>query len=530
MSAAPLLTSDGLSPEDEARLAQLVADIIADGEPGRALLDAVTALEPEQKPALIVALYEAVCYRAAVDDYWLQYRVWKAYHALGPAREDAAYSHAAETVRLKPDGTGSGQAFRGMFLFLSRRGRDRDALALFRYQMQHLPEHPAASPSELAPILRRLEPSSAELAAPAVAPRAEAATLQRVVEPGTTPPWTCPVFGGEMPFSLVPFARGMARPAITVAQFADAEALIYRNSIVVVDRFGDVHDAFSVRQFPEQVRAKFLRLEQEGQSFPLHEADDVVVISDEVSLPNICHVLLDHVTRLALYQRAGVDTGRALVIGSEVRIPAQREILRRAGVTNHVGTDRIARVRARRLWVSSNCRQLSHAAHFGADWAVAFVRQILGGQGVKGWRRLYLSRGDVSARQVTNEAEVIALLDAHGFEPIVPGRMSYDAQLAAFRQASHVVAAHGAGLTHILLCPPGAQVLEMFHPLYGTSAYAMQAAACGIHYAAMVARDWESDAPHWNNPALADVSTSKFLERHIRVDLETLSRYLATVV
>jgi len=73
-------------------------------------------------------------------------------------------------------------------------------------------------------------------------------------------------------------------------------------------------------------------------------------------------------------------------------------------------------------------------------------------------------------------------------------------------------------------------VLEMFHPLYGTSAYAMQAAACGIHYAAMVARDWESDAPHWNNPALADVSTSKFLERHIRVDLETLSRYLATVV
>jgi len=196
-------------------------------------------------------------------------------------------------------------------------------------------------------------------------------------------------------------------------------------------------------------------------------------------------------------------------------------------VTAYLGTAGGARLRARRLWVSSNCRNLCHAAHFGADWAVRFLRETLGGPGVKGWRRLYLSRGDVAARRVGNEAEVMALLDAHGFEAIMPGRMPYDAQLAAFRQASHVIAPHGAALTHLILCPPGAHVLELFHPLYGTADFAMQAAPAGLDYAAMLARDWESDAPHWNDPARAEVAGSR---RHMRVDLPTLSRYLATVV
>jgi capsular polysaccharide biosynthesis protein len=180
--------------------------------------------------------------------------------------------------------------------------------------------------------------------------------------------------------------------------------------------------------------------------------------------------------------------------------------------------------------VSSNCRDLRHAAHLGADWAVQFARRVLGGPGTRGWRRLYISRADVPARQVVNEAEVMALLEPHGFEAITPGRMPYEAQLSAFRQASHVIGAHGAALTHTVLCPPGAHVLELFHPLYGTAAYAMQAQPAGLTYAAMVARDWESDAPQWNDPKLVDVSLSQYLGRHMRVDLSELARYLAAVV
>jgi capsular polysaccharide biosynthesis protein len=184
----------------------------------------------------------------------------------------------------------------------------------------------------------------------------------------------------------------------------------------------------------------------------------------------------------------------------------------------------------RRLWVSTNCRGLEHAGHRGSVWPVAFAREILGGRGEHGWRRLYISRADASARNVVNEAELVALLDANGFDVIVPGRMAYEAQVSAFRQASHVISTHGAALAHIVLCPPGAHVLEMFNPLYGTAAYAMQAAACGIRYAAMTARDGISDAPEWNDPARQDVSQSIHGPRSLRVDLDAMRSYLATVL
>jgi capsular polysaccharide biosynthesis protein len=161
---------------------------------------------------------------------------------------------------------------------------------------------------------------------------------------------------------------------------------------------------------------------------------------------------------------------------------------------------------------------------------VAFIGATLGGRGSKGWRRLYVSRADAAARRVVNEAEVMALLEPHGFETIVPGQLPYDAQIAAFKQASHVIAPHGAGLSHLVLCPPDAHVLEIFHPLYGTASFGAQADAAGLRYAAMVARDWDSDAPQWNDPAVLGSGSGRFGERNMRVDLDTLSGYLATVV
>jgi capsular polysaccharide biosynthesis protein len=239
-------------------------------------------------------------------------------------------------------------------------------------------------------------------------------------------------------------------------------------------------------------------------------------------------MLFDQISRLAVYRKIGVDASRALVVGPEQPLPFQQAIARRAGVTQLLGTDRIARLRARRLLVSSNCRDLQHAGQLGAPWAVEFVRETLGGRGGKAWRRLYVSRADAGSRKVVNEAEVIALLEEHGFDAIVPSRMPYEAQLAAFRQASHVIAPHGAALAHIVLCPEAAQVLEIFHPLYGTYAYAMIAAASGVNYAAMVAHDALSDAPEWNDPTHAPAERGGFVPLDIRVDLDALAAYLAS--
>lgn len=518
-----------MTPEDDWHVAALIADVLAAGRPAEALKEAVERLEEEQKPELAAALYEAAGYRVPGESYWLHFRMSRIYYRLGRARDDAAFFHAAAVARLQPDWSASDQAFRDMFEILQRRGRYHAALDLFRYQMAIQPDRPAATQSQLAPILQRLGEVSAIPSAHPGPPDPGACRMHVAVPDETRAAWTCPVFGGEMPYALRSLARPTIRPAIPVAEFTDGEILLFRNSIVVVDRAGRVAEDFCVGEYPGAIHAHAMALERAGESVESLDADEAVVISDHFPSPNICHFLYDQLTRLELYRRLGVDTGTALVVGPEPEMPAQQEMLRRAGVTRYVGTGRVARVRCRRLWVSGNCRALCHPSHLGATWAMDFIRRTLGGQGRKGWRRLYLSRAKAASRRVANEEDVKALLEPYGFQSIDPGDMRYDAQIAAFRQASHVVAPHGAALTHIVLCPPGAHVLEMFHPLYGTSSYAAQAGAAGIRYAALVARDWESDAPERNDPSVLATEPSRADDRHIRVDLETLSRYLATV-
>jgi len=108
----------------------------------------------------------------------------------------------------------------------------------------------------------------------------------------------------------------------------------------------------------------------------------------------------------------------------------------------------------------------------------------------------------------------------------VPGSLSFAEQIAAFRDATHIVAPHGAGLANILWCAPGTHVLEVFHPHYGTWAYGMIKDALGLDYATLVARDGLSDAPEFNDPALPREQTHMHSSRDMWVDPDELERWL----
>jgi capsular polysaccharide biosynthesis protein len=526
--AAAAAEPDAHVPDEAARLAGLVAAVLADEAPASRLGRELDLLEAEQRPALAAALFESLVYRIDTRDFWLYLRMWKVYAALGPGREDAAYFAAALAVQMAPAEPASGHAFNALFGTLRRRGRFVDAAGLFRHQLLHAPEDPAVEPWEIAPLLAEIGEALPPHRRPPSAPADR--HDHHVVAPEVRPPWICAAVGGVVPRGLVSLASGRwQRPAIDVAELRDADVLILRNAVLVVDRNGVLHGDLSVAAYPEEVRRKFERMERQGAAIHEHEAPEAVVISDHSPPPNLCHFLLDQLTRLALYQRVGVDPARALVIGPEPSGNFRQAVLRRAGATSVLSTEQCARVRVRRLWVSSNCREVRHFAHWGAEWAIEFVRQTLGGRGIKGWRRLYVSRSDAARRRVVNEPEIAALLEPLGFEVIVPGRMPYQAQVAAFKQASHVIAPHGAALAHLVLCPPDARILEIFHPLFTENAFAMQVQAASVEYVAMVARDACSDAPEWNDPALAEDMT-RYAGRDIRVDLPALSRYLATAL
>lgn len=519
---------------DEGARKAWVQQVLASPTPPETLLALLAELDARQDIAMQAALFESVLWRVEVAHYWVFFRMARVYAELG--RAESSFLMAAHAVRLQPGWESSHAVFQMLFRGFAARGDAYAAMEVFLRQVALYPERPIADRHEIEPLARALgvrtlaADAGDGTAAAAAAGNSMPSVSHRVVDGEARPATPVHAVAGMLPHGLARLSDVLARAPIDVVELADGELLVCKDSAVVRDAAGVVREDLSLGTYPELIARRLLQ-PSDDEPVEQHEVAEAVLILDAFPPPNLCHFLFDQLSRLELYRRAGADLAEALVVGPELRTRFQRAIARRAGMHRVLGSGRLARVRARRLWVSTECRALQHPAHLGAGWAIEHARAVLGGRGGggAGGRRLYLSRADSPARQVQNEAELVAVLAQFGFESIVPGAMTYEDQLAAFRAASHVVGAHGAALSHIVLCPPGARVLELFHPLYGTWAYAMIAAGCGLDYAALCGRDGLSDAPGLNDPGLVDLAAGRFGERHLRVDPEAVRQWLQRV-
>lgn len=141
-------------------------------------------------------------------------------------------------------------------------------------------------------------------------------------------------------------------------------------------------------------------------------------------------------------------------------------------------------------------------------WAVRWLRERLPARpDADGPRRVYLTRGSApNTRRYVQEPELMPYLVDRGFEVVDPGTRSVQEQIDLFHGAQVVVAPHGAGLTNVTFCSPGARVLEMFAPSYvHTGLWAIAAALGDIDYRYLVGEGAGRDRPRLGNP-YADVS------------------------
>ncbi len=515
-----------LSADDDSRLSALVDAVLAAADPNHVLLDMLGSLEREQNPALACAVFEQTVWRVHISNYWVLAIVSGCYRALN--RQDAAFLTAAMAERMEPRSSGSFHMCQTMFDFFRARGRDAAALDVFYSHAERFPHHPVAPAWQVLPIAQNAGRNLAALFGDAQ-PTADS-MLRRsfvVIEQSAWPGWSCAVYGGRRAAALDVLAAGRPIPAVYVAYLENAELLISHHAVVVLDAEGGLHADLSIHDFPMLLKRHIDSLAAEPGAVEQIQVNAAVMIADRFPATNLCHFLFDHVTRLHLYERAGVDISAVTVVDATNVADFQRTILSRVGVTRFLSTDRVARVRVGRLWVSSNCRELRHPAHLGSDWAIAYLRGRLVPTWPTGGRRLYVSRSDATKRRVTNEDEVVALLSQHGFDVIVPSALAYDSQVAAFAGASHVVGPHGAGLANIVFCRPGTRVLEAFHPRYGTAAYANLARNGRLDYAALVARDGHSSEAEFNDPTDASGPGSVHLDRDIYIDLADIQRWLS---
>ncbi len=494
--------------------------VLAHPLPGTGLLRTLEQLDREQAPARAAALFEAVLpHMPPLEEYWVHYRMSLVYAALG--RPELAFLLACVAVQIEPLAPQSLLPARAVAAWLARIEAWRDAAAL-------LARWEAANPGQ---TLLDAPPPALLAARAGHQPAATGRRDRALVAESARPALALTRCGRGVPYALESLLQAETRPAITLAELDDAELLIAGGSIAVWSADGTPQPDLSVGGQPSLVRRRIDERRQRGEAVDERALDRVVLIGDAFPAPSLCHFMLDQATRLALYARAGIDLADCVVVGPDLAEPYQREIARRLGARRYLGTAAGAagfgRVRARRLAVVSNCHDLRHSAHLGADWALDAVRRgfadITGGALPK--RRLLVSRADAAGRRLLNEDAALALLRPFGFERIVPGELALADQARAFAAATHVVAPHGAALANLAFCAPGTRVLEIFHPHYGTYSYAVLAPTLRLDYAAMIGFDGTSDAAQDNDPALANTRSDRSLARDVRADLAHLAAW-----
>jgi glycosyl transferase family 61 len=186
---------------------------------------------------------------------------------------------------------------------------------------------------------------------------------------------------------------------------------------------------------------------------------------------NYYHFLLDILPRFAILDAQGVPRPERWYV--PLGQGFQREILKLAGFLAReeiVDADVHPHVRAEQLLVPG----VPDGSKRIPPWSVGFIRERLrppDAEVVPG-RRIYVTRGhERHNRIVINEAEVVQLLAARGFEVVDPGGHPVSEQIRMFAEAECIVSPHGAALTNLLFASPGASVVEVLAPNYVDVSY-----------------------------------------------------------
>jgi capsular polysaccharide biosynthesis protein len=93
-----------------------------------------------------------------------------------------------------------------------------------------------------------------------------------------------------------------------------------------------------------------------------------------------------------------------------------------------------------------------------APWLRHF-KGLHGSEDKEPYRKIVVLRPGAKTRRMTNSDEL--LLALKGWETVVLETMTIREQMKTFAEATHIVAAHGAGLVNLLWCKPGTKVIEI---------------------------------------------------------------------
>jgi capsular polysaccharide biosynthesis protein len=246
--------------------------------------------------------------------------------------------------------------------------------------------------------------------------------------------------------------------------------LLWDVSIEHVEKAAEQHSVFAQDSLP-----------------PAEYVPDTVGVLTYTASDSYFHWMLDVLPRMDLIQKSGIAIDK-FAFNTIPSSPFQQESLAILGIPPEkrleIGGN--VHLKAKRLVVPS---LIGYTSNY-PKWAVDFLRKEFSQQADAGrtgeYQRIYLSRADASHRKVTNEDQVMDVLEAYRFKKITLSDFSIAEQIGIFASAQIIVSPHGANLTNLVFCRPGTKVIELFSPGYVNLIYWVMSNHVGVDYSYLI--------------------------------------------
>ncbi|BDC99509.1 glycosyltransferase family 61 protein [Persicobacter psychrovividus] len=201
---------------------------------------------------------------------------------------------------------------------------------------------------------------------------------------------------------------------------------------------------------------------------------------------NYFHWMVDAIPRLWLLKKSGRWDDIDWFLMPNYSLTFQKQSIEFFGIPEEkiINAENIEYLQCERLYLPTTSRYNGWFRPWLMDFFKAYTAELTAT--IDAAPYIYISRGDASQRRVTNEDEVILALQKQGFDIIQLSKLSFQKQIALFKQAKVIIAPHGAALTNLFFCEPKTKVIEVFPSEYVSPLYQELALRLNLQYKMLI--------------------------------------------
>lgn len=120
-------------------------------------------------------------------------------------------------------------------------------------------------------------------------------------------------------------------------------------------------------------------------------------------------------------------------------------------------------------------------------------------------KKIYLSRLKATKRRIGNELDVEKMVKQYGYQIVYAEDLNFEEQIKIFSESSHIISPHGSGLSNIVWCNAGTNLIEIFPYNNLHSCYATLALTRNINYQYVSCIDDKNSFGKVNLKQLSDI-------------------------